>query len=79
MSPILGINKYLNSKWTSTENIQGWRHFQVCSIFKNKQQLELFAIFNKKIFIIINLEEIKNKKKWIYGWKSWIYCWKSWI
>ena len=63
------LNKLLNSKWTSREKKFGWKHFQVKNVYKNKESIEVFAVCDKKISFIINFKEIKNKNKWIPGWR----------
>tara|TARA_B100000700_G_scaffold271099_1_gene313707 strand:- start:148 stop:351 length:204 start_codon:yes stop_codon:yes gene_type:complete len=63
-------SKYLNSKWTSVKKLEGWRHYQVRNVLKKKKQLELFAVCDKKISFNIDMNEIKDRKKWIPGWKE---------
>ena len=63
-------NKFLNSKWTSVKKLKGWRHYQVRNVLKKKKQLELFAVCDKKISFNIDMNEIKDRKKWIPGWKD---------
>ncbi len=63
-------SKYLNSKWTSVKKRKGWRHYQVRNVLKKKKQLELFAVCEKKISFNIDINEIKDRKKWIPGWKD---------
>tara|TARA_Y100000994_G_C15611857_1_gene409210 strand:+ start:192 stop:386 length:195 start_codon:yes stop_codon:yes gene_type:complete len=63
------LNKLLNSKWTSIEKKNGWKHFQVKNVYKNKKSIELFAVCDKKISFIIKHKDIQNKKKWIPGWR----------
>ena len=63
-------SKYLNSKWTSVKKIKGWRHYQVRNVLKKRKQLELFAVCDKKISFNIDMNEIKDRKKWIPGWKD---------
>jgi len=63
-------SKYLNSKWTSVKKTKGWRHYQVRNVLKKKKQLELFAVCDKKISFNIDIQELKNKKKWVPGWKE---------
>ena len=63
-------NKFLNSKWTSVEKVHGWRHYQVRNVLKKKKQLELFAVCDKKISFNIDIQELKDSKKWIPGWKE---------
>ena len=60
--------KYFNSKWTSAEELMGWRHFQVKTFIKKNNQLELFAVCDKKLTFIITTDQIKDKSKWIPGW-----------
>ena len=63
------LKKLLNSKWTSKEKINGWKHFQVKNVYKKRRSLEIFAVCDKKVSFIIDFEEIQNKNKWISGWK----------
>ena len=60
--------KYQNSKWTSTNKINGWRHYQVKNVFKKKHSVELFAVCDKKITIKININDLKDENKWLEGW-----------
>ena len=64
------MNKYLHSKWTSIEKINGWRHYEVRNVLKAKKQLELFSVCNKSINFCIDIDEIKDRKKWVPGWKE---------
>ena len=64
------MDKYSNSKWTSVNKIFGWRHFEVRNIFKKLKKIELFSVCDKSISIIINIDEIENKEKWLPGWKE---------
>ena len=63
------LKKLLNSKWTSIEKKNGWKHFQVKNVYKKRRCLEVFAVCDKKASFIIDFEEIQNKNKWISGWK----------
>ncbi len=64
------MDKFLHSKWTSVEKINGWRHYEVRNVLKKQKKLELFAVCDKSISFIIKVNEIKNKQKWIAGWKE---------
>ena len=64
------MNKYLHSKWTSVDKINGWRHYEVKNVIKKRKQLELFSVCDKNINLIIKIDEIKDKEKWIPGWKE---------
>jgi len=62
------MNKYLHSKWTSVEKINGWRHYEVKNVLKKRKQLELFSVCEKNINLIVEIDEIKDRQKWIPGW-----------
>lgn len=64
------FNKLLNSKWTSLDKENGWYHYQVLNIFKKDQNIELYAICKKEIRIKLSINDLKNKKKWVPGWKD---------
>ncbi|MAQ43182.1 MAG: TIGR02450 family Trp-rich protein [Candidatus Marinimicrobia bacterium] len=64
------MDKYSNSKWTSVNKIFGWRHFEVRNVLKKQKKIELFSVCDKSISIIINIDEIENKEKWLPGWKE---------
>ena len=64
------FNKLQNSKWTSLKKINGWYHYQVLNIYKKDKKVEMFAVCNKEIKIIISIYELKDKLKWIQGWKD---------
>ena len=64
------MDKYSNSKWTSVNKIFGWRHFEVRNVLKKQKKIELFSVCDKSISIIINIDEIENKEKWLLGWKE---------
>ena len=64
------MNKYLHSKWTSVQKINGWRHYEVKNVLKHKKQLELFSVCDKSIHFFIDIHEIQDKEKWIPGWKE---------
>jgi len=64
------MNKYLHSKWTSVEKINGWRHYEVKNVLKKRKQLELFSVCEKNINLIVEIDEIKDLQKWIPGWKE---------
>ena len=62
------MNKYLHSKWTSVEKINGCRHYEVKNVLKKRKQLELFSVCEKNINLIVEIDEIKDRQKWIPGW-----------
>ena len=64
------MKKLLNSKWTSLSKKEGWIHYQVRNVLVKKKQIELFAVCDKTVSIIINISDIKNKSEWLPGWKD---------
>ena len=62
------MNHLFNSKWTSIQRLNGWRHYEVLNIFKNKKKVEMFCVCEKMIKIIIPIEDLKDKNKWLTGW-----------
>ncbi len=62
------MNRYMNSKWTSVNKKHGWRHYEVKNIAKKKRQLELFAVCDQKINVIVKVREIEDRRKWYPGW-----------
>ena len=63
------MNKYLHSKWTSVDKINGWRHYEVNKDLKRRKQLEQLAVCDKNISVFININEILNKEKKMHDWK----------
>ena len=43
------MKKYLHSKWTSVEKLNGWRHFEVKNVFVKNKELEIFSVCDKDI------------------------------
>ena len=64
------MNKYLKSKCTSVEIINGWRHYEVRNVLKNQNKLELFSPCDKKNIIIIDIKDIADRIKWMPGWRE---------
>ena len=64
------MKKLLHSKWTSINKKNGWIHYQVRNVLVKKKQIELFAVCDKTVSIIINISDIKNKSEWLPGWKD---------
>ena len=63
------IEKYLHSKWTSVEKLNGWKHFEVKNVFVKNKELEIFSICDKEVMEKVEIKEIENRMKWIPGWK----------
>jgi len=64
------MKKLPHSKWTSVNKKNGWIHYQVRNVLVKKKQIELFAVCDKTVSIIINISDIKNKSEWLPGWKD---------
>ena len=64
------VIKLDKSKWTSLEKINGYKHYEVISINKKKNKIELFPICEKERRITVFKKDLKNKRIWIRGWDS---------
>jgi tryptophan-rich hypothetical protein len=64
------MKKYLHSKWTSVEKLNGWRHYEVKNVFIKNKELEIFSVCEKNISLRIKITNINNIRKWIPGWKE---------
>ncbi len=60
----------IKSKWTSVDPVNGWRHYEVSEFNSEKNIFKLFAVCNKKVSIHVGGHDLKNKQKWIAGWKQ---------
>jgi tryptophan-rich hypothetical protein len=62
----------LGSKWTSTQKIWGWRHFQVVNR-KDETKIvfaEMVASCDPTVRFWINAKAIKDRAQWQPGWQS---------
>ena len=64
------MKKFLHSKWTSVEKLNGWRHFEVKNVFVKNKELEIFSVCDKDIIERVKINQIENKTKWIPGWEE---------
>ena len=64
------ISKLENSKWTSLKKLNGWKHYEVININKKNNQIELFAVCEKEIRVIVQIEDLQNKQIWKRGWED---------
>ena len=64
------ISKLENSKWTSLKKLNGWKHYEVININKKNNQIELFAVCENKIRLIVKREDLQNKQIWKRGWED---------
>ena len=64
------ISKLENSKWTSLKKLNGWKHYEVININKKSNQIELFAVCEKEIRIIVKRDDLQNKQIWKRGWED---------
>ena len=56
------ISKLENSKWTSLKKLNDWKHYEVININKKNNQIELFAVCENKIRVIVNKKDLKNNQ-----------------
>lgn len=62
----------LGSKWTATQKIWGWRHFQVINR-KNQGKwvfAEMIASCDPKTRFWINARQLKDNSLWQPGWQT---------
>ena len=64
------VSKLDKSKWTSSEKLNGWKHYEVINVDKKNNKIELFAVCEKDKSVIVKKEDLKNKSLWIRGWDS---------
>ena len=64
------ISKLENSKWTSLKKLNSWKHYEVININKKNNQIELFAVCEKEIRVIVKRDDLQNKQIWKRGWED---------
>ena len=64
------MEKYLHSKWTSVEKLNGWKHFEVKNVFVKNKELEIFSVCDKEVMEKVEIKDIENRMKWIPGWNG---------
>jgi tryptophan-rich hypothetical protein len=64
------MEKYLHSKWTSVEKLNGWKHFEVKNVFVKNKELEIFSICDREVMEKVEIKDIENRMKWIPGWNG---------
>ena len=64
------ISKLEKSKWTSLKKLNGWKHYEVINIDNKNNQIELFAVCENEIRVIVNKEDLKNNQIWKRGWDN---------
>ena len=62
------MNYLPKSKWTSINKINGWRHYEVLNVFKKKQKVEMFSVCERNMKVMIPIDDLKDKSKWLNGW-----------
>ena len=63
------LRRLEKSKWTSLKKINGWSHYEVLSVDKKNNKIELFAVCEKEKRVTITKEQLKNKQIWRRGWE----------
>ena len=64
------VSKLEKSKWTSLKKLNGWKHYEVITIDKKSNKIELFAVCEKEKRVIVKKEDLKDKSLWVRGWDS---------
>ena len=64
------ISKLENSKWTSLKKLNGWKLYEVININKKNNQIELFAVCEKEIRVIVKRDDLQNNQIWKRGWED---------
>lgn len=62
----------VGSKWTATQTIDGWRHFQVVNR-KNQGAwvfAEMVAACDGSVRFWLNAKLLKDRRVWLAGWQS---------
>ena len=62
------MNYLLKSKWTSVKKLNGWKHYEVINLFKKQSKVEMFCVCERNIKALVEIEDLKDKNKWIKGW-----------
>ena len=62
------MRNLINSKWTSVDKVEGWRHFEVVDVIKKDKTLKLMSVCNQSVNFIVSFQEINNSSKWLPGW-----------
>lgn len=62
----------VNSKWTSCQEMWGWRHFHVTNRKNQKKWVfaEMVAACDDTVRFWINAKSLKDKTLWLPGWQS---------
>jgi tryptophan-rich hypothetical protein len=62
----------LGSKWTATQEMWGWRHFQVVNRKHDGSYVfaEMVASCDPEVRFWINAQAIKDRTQWHPGWQS---------
>jgi tryptophan-rich hypothetical protein len=62
----------VGSKWTATQSIQGWRHYQVHA--REDRKPFTFALMrsvvDEKVQFWVNAKVLKDRSQWEAGWKE---------
>ena len=52
------LSRLEKSKWTSLKKINGWSHYEVISVDKKNNKIELFAVCEKEIRVIVKRDDL---------------------
>ena len=57
------MNHLSKSKWTSTQKLYGWKHFEVLNIFNKKQEVEMICVCETDRKIMVPISDLKDNSK----------------
>lgn len=60
----------LNAKWTSAQELHGWRHFRVCSRRQGADglEVEIMAVADRSVRFWLPRRAMLDPDKWWPGW-----------
>ena len=62
------MKNLIKTKWTSIRKLSGWLHYEVLTVFKKEEKIELFPVCERNLKLTIPIQDLKNESKWIKGW-----------
>jgi tryptophan-rich hypothetical protein len=62
------MKNLIKTKWTSIGKLNGWLHYEVLTVFKKEEKIELFPVCERNLKLTIPIQDLKNESKWIKGW-----------
>ncbi len=67
-------NLTMLSKWTSVEELHGWRHFHICGRRYSEENgellIELMATCDRTVRFFVRAVDMTDSGKFVAGWQS---------